>query len=245
MSAVASVVFDYVPGPREYRLPVADALPERPGCGAMLVAPARYGLAVGRLVALHDESAIPPLEEAWPASARDLTIHQTCRREADEALAECRAMVGRHDLPMRLVGAFKALDGAQLTFFFTAPGRVDFRSLLREAVRYFRLPLRLEQISERDAARIIGGIGRCGRELCCCSWLADDLPVALRHARAQGLPALPAQLSGQCAKLRCCLRYELDADELAGERRRSRADGPVKTASHHWLGESDDDPSWR
>jgi len=118
--------------------------------------------------------------------------------------------VRRLGLPMKVVGAEYSFDGSRLTVFFTSEQRVDFRQLVRELARSFKTHIDLRQIGVRDEARIVGGVGRCGRPLCCATWLADFSPVSIRMAKAQDLPLSPMEISGLCGRLLCCLTYEHD-----------------------------------
>ena len=234
MSAVATVLYDIVQGPHYYRVPLADAMGELLPVGTAMVGMTRYGLSLGRLAAVAErgDGTLPP-DETHPATQADLTRNSENTRFAARSLAQCRELAQHHDLPMRLVGCFLSHDRAQLTFFFTAPGRVDFRMMLRDAVRCFQMPIRLEQVGDRDVARMLGGVGRCGREVCC-TWMPEFAPVSMKHAKEQDLPPVPSQLGGLCGKLRCCLRFELDPDESEHERRPGRRRLPVKTAAYHW-----------
>lgn len=230
MPQVAVLGFDHVQGPHYFRVQ-ADGLTR----GQPMVAPTRFGLAVGRITLPTYEAALidVPLDPARPATGQDLSDDRACQAAADEALAVCRELVRRHDLPMKLFLSFLSLDREQLTFFFTAPGRVDFRALLRDLVRQFSTPIRLEQIGERDCARLLGGLGRCGRCCCCVTWLPRFEPVSMAHAKEQGLNAVPGQLAGVCGKLRCCLRYELDNADEPGLAELPQHRRPTKTASRH------------
>ncbi len=242
MARIATVTFEHVQGPHHYRLE-ADGLAPR----SQVVATTRFGPAVGELVLPPYEAtgANLPVELAVPAGSRDLERHRDNGELSRKSLFSGAEMVLRHGLQMKLARAFWSLDREQLTFFFSAPGRVDFRSLLRDLVREFRTQIRLEQVGDRDVARLLGGLGRCGREICCRRWMPCFQPVSINHAREQGLPPIPGQLAGCCGRLRCCLRFERDEpDELdlqaaarAAQRRR-----PVKTATYRTYYDDDDDP---
>ncbi|MBI5832299.1 MAG: hypothetical protein HZB16_08335 [Armatimonadetes bacterium] len=235
MSALATVLFDIVQGPHYYRLPLADATGELVPLGTAMVGLTRYGMAVGRLASLGERSEGPmPPDDTHPASQADLATSAENTHLSSRALGQLRDLVVQHDLPMRLVEGYLSLDRGQLTFFFTAPGRIDFRMMLRDAVRIFQMPIRLEQVGDRDVARLLGGVGRCGREVCCSAWMPEFAPVSMKHAKEQDLPPVPSQLGGLCGKLRCCLRFELDAEEGESERRPGRRRLPVKTAAFHW-----------
>jgi len=114
------------------------------------------------------------------------------------------------NLPMKLVDVEWQFDHKKVTFYFTAEHRVDFRALVRELAKRFRTRVELRQIGARDEAARIGGIGSCGRELCCSTWLQSFQPVSTQSAKIQNLPLNPVRLSGQCGRLKCCLNYELE-----------------------------------
>ena len=119
---------------------------------------------------------------------------------------------------MNLVDCTYSFDGKKLTFFFTAEGRVDFRELVKDLAYAFRTRIELRQIGSRDQAKLVGGIGLCGRELCCCTFLDKFAPVNLRLARCQGLSLNPGKLNGACGRLMCCLQFEKEAYEDARRR---------------------------
>ncbi len=160
----------------------------------------------------------PVLRAATPADDESEGWLEQRRREA-LGIASRRA--AELNLAMRFVRADPVAAGRRLTLFFVAEGRVDFRQLVRDLARELRARVELRQIGVRDAAIRQGGIGHCGRPLCCSTWLDGFAPVSMRMAKVQGLPVNPAKISGQCGRLMCCLRYEVgDADRGArdGER---------------------------
>src|SRR5690606_13129762 len=118
--------------------------------------------------------------------------------------------IDRLKLPMKLVDVEWQFDLSKVTFFFTADHRVDFRQLVRDLASRFRTRVELRQIGARDEAGRVGGIGSCGRELCCSTWLQEFKPVSTQAAKIQSLPLNPVRLSGQCGRLKCCLNYELE-----------------------------------
>ena len=126
----------------------------------------------------------------------------------DELLRRCQEKIAEHELPMGLVKAEYSFDGSRLTFYFTADKRVDFRNLVRDLARTFRTRIELRQIGPRDEAKLLGGIGPCGRILCCASFLPDYARVSIKMAKDQDLPLNPAKISGVCGRLLCCLAYE-------------------------------------
>ena len=130
------------------------------------------------------------------------------RAEEDRVRLEARALVTRHGLKMKITDAEWQADRNKLILYFTADRRVDFRQLVRDLARTFRTRIELKQIGVRDEAALLGGVGRCGRELCCSTWLPELKPVSLQLAKDQQLSLNPAQISGCCGRLMCCLMYE-------------------------------------
>lgn len=125
--------------------------------------------------------------------------------------------IALHNLPMKLVGVEQTFDGNKIIFYFTADGRIDFRELVKDLASVFRTRIELRQIGVRDEAKMIGGLGCCGRELCCSVWLSDFASVSIRMAKDQNLSLNPTKISGICGRLMCCLKYENDSYEKARE----------------------------
>jgi cell fate regulator YaaT (PSP1 superfamily) len=144
------------------------------------------------------------------ATALDLTQMAYHRHKEQDALIRCREKVEQHRLPMKMVRAEFNYDGSRLVFFFTAEKRVDFRKLVQDLARSFRARIELRQVGVRDEAKLMGGVGKCGRMLCCCTWLTDFEPVSIKMAKKQDLPLSPMEISGVCGRLLCCLAYEKD-----------------------------------
>lgn len=143
------------------------------------------------------------------ASVEDLAQEQH-REVLEHAAYRCAAEAIRaHALPMKLGKVEYTLDGRKATFFFTAEGRIDFRELVKDLAHRLRIRVEMRQIGVRDEAGLLGGVGICGRELCCTTWLKDLKPVSIKAAKQQGLMLNPSKLSGLCGRLRCCLNYEL------------------------------------
>jgi cell fate regulator YaaT (PSP1 superfamily) len=142
------------------------------------------------------------------ADERDLARARLLRAEEETARGEARAIVARHGLKMKVTEAEWQLDRNKLLLYFTADRRVDFRELVRDLARHFHTRIELRQIGVRDEAALLGGVGRCGRELCCSTWLPELRPVSLHLAKDQHLSLNPSQISGCCGRLMCCLMYE-------------------------------------
>jgi len=147
----------------------------------------------------------PVLRKAEP---EDIERVQEFTDKEGEALAECGKLIDKLDLPMKLISAEYNLDGNHITFLFSAEERIDFRELVRELTSRLKMRVELRQVGPRDEAKLIGGFGRCGRPLCCMSFLSEFAPVSIRMAKEQNLPLNPMKISGACGRLLCCLVYE-------------------------------------
>jgi cell fate regulator YaaT (PSP1 superfamily) len=154
----------------------------------------------------EDIGGLPVLEGmAGPADTEAAEVSRTKRAHARVA---ARKLVREHGLPMKLSGVDYVTATNHTTLYFTAPHRVDFRALVRDLAATLKGRVELRQLSARDEARLTGGIGSCGRELCCSTFLVDFEPVSVRMAKDQDLPINPLRISGACGKLMCCLKYE-------------------------------------
>jgi cell fate regulator YaaT (PSP1 superfamily) len=150
-----------------------------------------------------------PAHKVLRVARPDEVDQRTALREDEDRVRErTRAMVAKHGLKMKITEAEWQFDRAKLFIYFTAEKRVDFRQLVRDLARTFRTRIELKQIGVRDEAALLGGVGRCGRELCCSTWLPELKPVSLQLAKDQRLSLNPAQISGCCGRLMCCLMYE-------------------------------------
>lgn len=165
-----------------------------------------------------------PDEPAPPAEVLRKATDEDKRRQAEidtagrsEEFQFCRDRIRERDLPMRLVRVEKILGGQRMIFYFMAEGRVDFRDLVRDLARQFRMRIELKQIGARDEAKVLGDVSYCGRELCCSSWIRDMRPITMKMAKNQKSTLDPSKISGMCGRLLCCLRYE---DEVYTDLRR-------------------------
>ena len=149
------------------------------------------------------------------ARTDEVSRAQTLRADEDRVRSETRVLVTKHQLKMKVTESEWQFDRNKLIIYFTAEKRVDFRQLVRDLARTFRTRIELKQIGVRDEAALLGGVGRCGRELCCSTWLPELKPVSLQLAKDQRLSLNPAQISGCCGRLMCCLKYENDEYEQA------------------------------
>ena len=171
------------------------------------------GLELGRVViapkqVLASEVNTPLKPVKRRAEAEDTKRIQELEAKGREALAECGKLIAQFHLPMKLITAEYNLGGNRLTLYFSAAERVDFRELVRELARRLKVQIEMQQTGPRDEAKLIGGCGRCGRPLCCASFLGEFAPVSIRMAKEQGLPLNPMKISGCCGRLMCCLVYE-------------------------------------
>lgn len=145
------------------------------------------------------------------ANEEDLDHFAENLKIEEEAFGIAKEKIEEHGLNMNLVDVECMFDNQRIIFYFTADGRIDFRDLVKDLASIFRLRIELRQIGVRDEARLIGGLGVCGQELCCCSFLQDFYPVSIKMAKQQNLAMNPAKISGACGRLLCCLQYEHDA----------------------------------
>lgn len=191
--------------------------------GDMVIVETSQGVEIGQVVEeaieIPDNNIKTPLKGILRmADENDLKTKAENERKEHDAFAVCLAKIQKRNLPMNLVDAEYAFDGRKITFYFTADGRVDFRELVKDLAAVFRMRIELRQIGVRDEARMIGGLGVCGRELCCCSFLNDFVPVSIKMAKEQGFSMNPTKISGACGRLMCCFKYEQEAYEDAHRR---------------------------
>ena len=177
------------------------------------------GLELGQIViapgqVLASEVTKPLKPVVRRAEAEDIEQASKLEEKEKQALAECAELVKKHQLPMKLLSAEYNLDGSRLTIFFSAEGRVDFRELVRELNNLLTVRVELRQVGPRDEAKLMGGFGRCGRPLCCTSFLSEFSPVSIQMAKEQELPLSPMKISGICGRLLCCLGYECEQYRL-------------------------------
>jgi cell fate regulator YaaT (PSP1 superfamily) len=173
------------------------------------------GVEAGRVVIaskkLAERDLSDPLKPVLRLANEDeLRMMLSFKSKEKEALVQCAQHVQQHNLPMKLVEAEYTFDGSRLTFYFTADERVDFRALVRDLAATFRTRIELRQIGARDQAKLQGGVGMCGKTLCCSSWITDFGVVSIKMAKEQDLPLNPSKISGVCGRLLCCLSYEND-----------------------------------
>lgn len=158
-----------------------------------------------------EEAIVQPLKKIIRiATAEDTRQHEENEKKKVRALQLCQEKVKKHELVMKLIDVEYTFDNSKVIFYFTADGRVDFRELVKDLAGIFKMRIELRQIGVRDEAKMLGGIGTCGKSLCCSTWLADFEPVSIKMAKIQNLSLNPAKISGICGRLMCCLKYEND-----------------------------------
>src|SRR5437588_9149981 len=183
--------------------------------GQYVIVETSRGVEAGRVVIaskkLAERELSDPLKPVLRLANEDeLRMMLSFKGKEKEALVQCAQQVQQHNLPMKLVEAEYTFDGSRLTFYFTADERVDFRALVRDLAATFRTRIELRQIGARDQAKLQGGVGMCGKTLCCSSWISDFGVISIKMAKEQGLPLNPSKISGVCGRLLCCLSYEND-----------------------------------
>ena len=193
---------------------ICDGMDLKPGDQVM--APTAGGPDLGTVVGVPielDDSLLPEdIENVLRfATEKEIERGELKKSKEKEAYDLCLELIEKHGLDMNLIDAVFTFDGKKVTFFFTSDNRVDFRELVKDLVSSFRARIELRQIGSRDQAKLVGGIGMCGRELCCCTFLNKFAPVTLRTARDQGMSLNPGKLNGACGRLMCCLQFEKDA----------------------------------
>ncbi len=161
---------------------------------------------------LEDTEILFPLKKMIrKATEKDLECLKQNKEKEKKAFKICEEKILQHNLDMKLVDVEYTLDNNKILFYFTADGRVDFRALVKDLASVFRTRIELRQIGVRDEAKMLGGIGVCGRPFCCSSFLGEFQPVSIKMAKEQGLSLSPVKISGTCGRLMCCLKYEQDA----------------------------------
>ncbi len=173
-----------------------------------------YGEVVTGRAQISDESLAAPLKNVIRVTTDEDLKHLKDNREKEKkALKICAEKVAIHKLDMKLVDCEYTFDGSKILFYFTADKRVDFRALVKDLASVFHTRIELRQIGVRDEAQMLGGLGACGRPLCCSTFLGDFQPVSIKMAKEQGLSLNPTKISGVCGRLMCCLKYEEDQYE--------------------------------
>ncbi|MBO4902809.1 MAG: stage 0 sporulation family protein [Lachnospiraceae bacterium] len=173
-----------------------------------------YGTVVMPPTLIEDEKVTQPLKPVMRmATEEDSATEQKNREKEKEAFKICQEKIRKHQLEMKLIDAEYTFDNNKVLFYFTADGRIDFRELVKDLASVFKTRIELRQIGVRDETKILGGIGICGRPLCCHTYLADFAPVSIKMAKEQNLSLNPTKISGICGRLMCCLKNEEETYE--------------------------------
>ena len=168
---------------------------------------------------VEDDKVVQPLKPVIRlATDEDEKTVEKNKEKEKEAFRICKEKIAKHELEMKLVEAEYTFDGNKLLFYFTADGRIDFRELVKDLASVFRTRIELRQIGVRDETKMMGGLGICGRELCCKAYLADFVPVSIKMAKEQNLSLNPTKISGACGRLMCCLKNEQETYEYLNGR---------------------------
>ena len=183
---------------------------------------------------VDDDKVVQPLKQVIRIATDDdeKVIEKNKEKEA-EAYVICKEKIAKHGLDMKLVAAEYTFDNNKLLFYFTADGRIDFRELVKDLASVFRTRIELRQIGVRDETKMLGGIGICGRELCCRSYLTDFVPVSIKMAKEQNLSLNPTKISGVCGRLMCCLKNEQETYEYLNSRLPSVGDSVITPTGMH------------
>jgi len=189
-----------------------------PAAGDFVVVETARGVEYGQVITgvreVEDDLISSPLKPVLRIGTPEDAAHAVENEKFEkEAYQICQHKIDEHKLDMKLVGVEQTFDNAKILFYFTANGRVDFRSLVKDLASVFHTRIELRQIGVRDEAKMLGGLGICGRPFCCSEFLADFQPVSIKMAKEQGLSLNPTKISGTCGRLMCCLKYEQDAYE--------------------------------
>ena len=189
-----------------------------PKPGDSVIVETARGVEFGEVVTgartVSDEQIVTPLKKVVRiATEEDIRRAEYNARREEEAFRICQEKVARHKLEMKLVSVEYTFDNSKIIFYFTANGRVDFRELVKDLASVFKMRIELRQIGVRDEAKMLGGLGSCGRPICCGAFLGDFQPVSIKMAKEQNLSLNPTKISGLCGRLMCCLKYEQDTYE--------------------------------
>ena len=194
-----------------------------PQPGDLVVVETARGYEMGETVTgareVTDDQIVAPLKRVIRlATAQDIQNAEQSAEREKEAFRVCQAKIAEHNLEMKLVDVENTFDNSKMLFYFTANGRIDFRDLVRDLASIFKTRIELRQIGVRDEAKMLGGLGQCGRQICCAAFLGDFQPVSIKMAKEQSLSLNPTKISGQCGRLMCCLKYEQENYETTLKR---------------------------
>ena len=170
-----------------------------------------FGTVTSKIKEVKEEDVVAPLKKIIRiADNKDILQYEENEKRKKRALEQCQEKIDKHGLAMKLIDVEYTFDNSKVIFYFTADGRVDFRELVKDLAAVFKMRIELRQIGVRDEAKMVGGIGNCGKGLCCHTWLPEFEPVSIKMAKIQNLSLNPTKISGMCGRLMCCLKYEND-----------------------------------
>lgn len=193
-----------------------------------------YGTVTLDITEIKDEDVTKPLKKIVRiADEKDIKRHDENENKKAKAMEICQEKIRKHNLEMKLIDVEYTFDNNKVIFYFTAEGRVDFRELVKDLAGVFKMRIELRQIGVRDEAKMLGGVGSCGKGLCCATWLSDFEPVSIKMAKNQNLSLNPTKISGVCGRLMCCLKYEND---IYSELRKGLPDVGDKVETEEGLG---------
>ncbi|MEI8217008.1 MAG: stage 0 sporulation family protein [Eubacteriales bacterium] len=190
--------------------------------GDFVIVETSRGIEFGEVIVgpklVPEKEIVAPLKKVVRiATEKDIATNEDNINRKGRALEQCQEKVSKHNLVMKLIDVEYTFDNSKIIFYFTAEGRVDFRDLVKDLAAVFKMRIELRQIGVRDEAKMVGGIGTCGKSLCCHSWLPEFEPVSIKMAKIQNLSLNPTKISGICGRLMCCLKFE---NEIYQELRR-------------------------
>lgn len=201
-----------------YFLPSEETLTIDDGVIVETARGVEYGtIVIGPKEVAKDSLVMPVKEVMRKATPKDLQQLEKNEEREEKAFAICLEKIAKRKLPMKLINVEYTFDMNKIVFFFTADGRIDFRELVKDLATVFRTRIELRQVGVRDEAKVLNGIGACGRPLCCSNFLGDFSPVSIRMAKDQNLSLNPTKISGVCGRLMCCLNYEDDLYKKGGD----------------------------
>ena len=201
-----------------YFLPGEETLSIEDGVIVETARGVEYGTVVIGPKEVSKDSLVMPVKEVMrKATPKDLQQLEKNEEREEKAFAICLEKIAKRKLPMKLINVEYTFDMNKIVFFFTADGRIDFRELVKDLATVFRTRIELRQVGVRDEAKVLNGIGACGRYLCCSNFLGDFSPVSIRMAKDQNLSLNPTKISGVCGRLMCCLNYEDDLYKKGGD----------------------------
>ncbi len=200
-----------------------DPLDYETETGSFVIVETARGVEFGKVVLgrreIDEEKFQMPIKPIIrPANQEDIDKYWENKEKSKKAFAICLEKIKKHNLDMKLIEAEYTFDNNKVLFYFTADGRIDFRELVKDLASVFKTRIELRQIGVRDETKIVGGIGICGRELCCNKHLSEFVPVSIKMAKEQNLSLNPTKISGVCGRLMCCLKHEQDTYEYLNSR---------------------------